>query len=97
MKLKASIHKFEYDMWSYYVSIPKEVGDHFIDGDDRRVVCIINGAPPIHSALMPKGEVYSIYMKKEMLKKLNLQEGDEVDVTLEKDTSAYGMPIPESF
>lgn len=97
MKLKVPILKFESDLWSYYVAIPKSIGDQFIEGDDRRVICTIGNGAPIHSALMPKGDVYSIYVKKEFMKKYGLNEGDEVEVHLEKDRSEYGMPIPESF
>lgn len=97
MEFKAPILKFEAELWSYYVAIPKNIGNQFIEGDNRRVQCIINGADPIHSALMPKGEVYSIYVKKEFMKKHNLSEGEEVSVLLKKDTSEYGMPVPESF
>ena len=94
---QAPILKFESDLWSYYVAIPKKIGDQFIEGEDRRVICLINDCPPIYSALMPKGEVYSIYVKKEFMKKHGLGEGDEVDIQLEKDKSEYGMPVPESF
>lgn len=93
----APILRFESDLWSYYVAIPKEIGNHFIEGENRRVKCTINNAAPIHSALMPKGEVYSIYVKKEFLKKNLLEEGDEVNVLLEKDSSEYGIPMPDSF
>lgn len=94
---KSPILKFESDLWSYYVAIPKSIGDQFIDGEDRRIICTINTADPIHSALMPKGDVYSVYVKKEFMKKYALNEGDEVEVQLEKDRSEYGMPVPESF
>ena len=97
MKLTVPILKFEYDMWSYYLAVPKMEGDKLIAKNDRRIVCTIDGCKPIHGALMPKGEVYSIYIKKDFMKKYGLHEGDSVDITLEKDQSAYGMPIPESF
>ena len=97
MQFKATILKFESDLWSYYVAIPKKIGNEFIEGDDRRVICTIASGIPIHGALMPKGDVYSIYVKKDFMKKHGLAEGDEVDVTLEKDRSEYGMPMPESF
>lgn len=97
MKLTAPILKFEYDLWSYYVAIPKELGNQFIEGDNRRVICTIKDGTPIHGALMPKGEVYSIYVKKDFMKRYGIQEGDEVEVILEKDRSEYGIPIPESF
>lgn len=97
MEFKAPILKFEWDLWSYYLAVPKEVADQFIEGEDRRVICTINGTSPIHSALMPKGDICSIYVKKEFMKKHGLSEGDEVSVKLEKDRSEYGIPVPESF
>ncbi|MEQ9007917.1 MAG: YdeI/OmpD-associated family protein [Ekhidna sp.] len=97
LTLKTTILKFESELWSYYVPIPKKIGNSFIDGDNRRVKCTINSGEPIYSALMHKGDVYSIYMKKEFLKKNKLSEGDEVRVTLEKDNTEYGMPVPESL
>jgi len=97
MNLKATIQKFESDLWSYYVAIPKQIGDQFVEGNDRRVKCSINGLITIHRALMPKGDVYSVYVKKECMKKHGLEEGDEVNVTLEKDRSEYGIPVTASF
>lgn len=97
MTLKVPILKFEYDLWSYYLSIPRAAGDQFIEGKDRRVVCTIERKATLHSALMPKGDVYSIYLKKDIMKKHNWFEGDEVEISLEKDTSDYGIPVPESF
>ena len=97
MEFKTPILKFESNLWSYYIAIPKNIGNKFIEGKDRRIICKVNGKTSIYSALMPKGEVYSTYVKKEMMKQLGLQEGDEVTVTLEKDRSEYGIPITESF
>ncbi|MEP1033756.1 DUF1905 domain-containing protein [Ekhidna sp.] len=97
MKLKVPILKFESDLWSYYLAIPKAIGEQLIEGEDRRVICTIGDGKPIHSALMPKGDVYSIYVKKDFMKKHGLAEGDTVEATMEKDRSEYGMPIPESF
>ncbi|SNT13440.1 protein of unknown function [Ekhidna lutea] len=95
--LSAPILKFESELWSYYVPIPKELGHSLIDGENRRVKCTINSGEPIYTALMHKGDVFSIYVKTDFLKKNGLSEGDEVKVALEKDASEYGMPVPESF
>ena len=93
---KAPILKFESDAWSYYLSIPKNAVTELVQGEDRRIICTLLGEQ-IHGALMPKGEYYSIYLKKALMKKKGLEEGDEVDIQLEKDTSAYGIPVPTSF
>jgi hypothetical protein len=97
IRFSTSIQKFESKLWSYYVSVPKEIGNQVIEKTNRRVICRINEQAPIYSALMPKGDIYTIYVKKEFMKKHRLKEGDEVVVILEKDQSEYGMPMPESF
>ncbi len=96
MKLKVPICKFEYDMWSYYLAIPQQAANSFIDENDRRVICTLFGTH-LHSALMPKGDIYFIYLKKDFMKKHGLVENDEVEILLEKDTSDYGIPMPASF
>ena len=97
MEIEVPILKFKSDLWSYYLSIPKEIGEQLIEEKDRRVIANVNKVLTIHSALMPKGEVFSIYLKKQDMKKHGWVEGDMVRVTLEKDRSEYGIPIPEPF
>ncbi len=97
MELTTTLENFNNKLWSYYLPIPKEIGDQFIEGDNRRVLCSINGNEPMHSALMHKDGDYSIYVNTEQKKKLVIEEGDRVTVTLEKDTSEFGIPMPESF
>lgn len=96
MKIKVQIHKFDSDAWSYYLAIPMDKANVFIEGDNRRVKCTLFGES-IHSALMPKGDICFIYLKKKLMKKNGLVEGDEVEILLEKDTSDYGIQIPISF
>ena len=57
MNLKAQILKFESEAWSYYLAIPKKVGESFIECDNKRVKCIVEGVVTIHTGLMPKGDV----------------------------------------
>ena len=96
MRLRVPIKKFEYDLWSHYLAIPQEKAKQFIEGDNRRIVCHVLGEE-IHSALMPKGDISFIYLKKDLMKRNGLTEGDEVEILLEKDRSDYGIPIPASF
>ena len=94
--LTVFVGHFHNQLWSYYLHIPKAVGDQFIEGDNKRVkVQLANET--LHSALMPKEGFYTIYLKNELVKKLGLEEGHEVNINIEKDTSEYGIPMPESF
>ena len=95
--ISSTLENFHNKLWSYYIPIPKEIGDQFVEGDNRRVLCFINGNQPMHSALMHKDGDYTIYVNTEQKKKLGIEEGDVVEVHLEKDTSEFGLPMPESF
>jgi len=84
-------------LWDFRTFVPNDIAKTLIDGN-RRVLCSFNGLAKIHAALMPDGEGnYFIMINKEIRKKLNLQVGDSLSITLEKDHSKYGMAVPEAF
>lgn len=97
IEFKAAIRAFKSKAWSYYIEVPREIGNPFVVSEGRRVLCYINDAQPLHSALMPKGKFFSIFLKKEFMKKHHLDANLEVHIRLEKDTSRYGTELPESF
>ncbi|MEM6830698.1 MAG: DUF1905 domain-containing protein [Bacteroidota bacterium] len=97
LKTESILQNFNNNLWSYYLAIPKELGHQFVEGKNRRVLCKINDHPPIHSALMPKGDEYTIYINTELKQKLKIEEGEKVTLCLEKDTTEFGMLVPESF
>ncbi len=82
----------------HFLAIDREIVDKFqFEGKARRVNCSINGTEPFQCALMPWGEIFFIIVNKLRRTKLGLNAGDVVDVTLEKDESKYGLPMPEEF
>jgi len=46
---------------------------------------------------MPYPKGYFILMNQANVKKLNIKEGDPVNIVINKDTSEYGVPMPDSF
>ena len=46
---------------------------------------------------MPIDNASYILVNQKVRTELNLSDGDKVLITLEKDTSEYGIPMPESF
>ena len=89
--------QFEDNLWYFYLDVPDEIADHFL-GDDgnRRVVVTYNGSKEHQCALFPKGNgSWFLNMNKEIRKKFRLEVGSEVAVTIKKDESEYGMPLPE--
>ena len=92
-----NLQKFDSDLWGFHLPVPTLIAAKFVDGNNRRVVCTINNELHIQSALMPYSEGYFLLINKDLVKKLNLSIGDDVHLTLEKDNSEFGLPMPESF
>lgn len=84
-------------MWDYRIIVPLEYVKSLLE-DDKRVLCGINGLSKIHAALLSNGAGdYFIMVNKEIRKKLKIETGDTLSITIEKDTSTYGMAVPEAF
>lgn len=84
-------------MWHWLLIVPPDVVKHF-EKTDKRIICTINETPPFHAALMPQGDGnYAILVNQERRKKLGSQLDNDFTVTIEKDTSEYGIAVPEAF
>lgn len=87
--------------WGNFITVPDEVAASLIEGKKRRVICTLNEQEEYQCALLPKGEKstggYMILVNNARRKKLRLQVGSTVMVSLRKDDSKYGMPMPEEF
>ena len=95
---KSRLFKKEGNVWDVAIYVPKKYAELFIDKKDKRVLCTINGDFTFHAGLMPQGNGDSfINTNSEIRKKLKLEVDDTVEVTLEKDTSEYGMPLPNEL
>lgn len=86
-------------LWGQHFIVPAPIVAALSEGsEDKRVVCNINGIVEYQCAMLPKGAgVYIISVNKARVKKLNLKLGDQVQVSLHKDDSEYGLPVPEEF
>lgn len=94
----ATLEKFDSNLWYYHVVVPNEIAQHFVNGTDRRVVCTINGQTELQCALMPKGgNLYFININKKIRDELGLKPGSQVEISLRKDESEYGLPMPEEL
>jgi hypothetical protein len=95
----AEIDKFENtNLWHFHIHVPRKTAEKFIDGNDRRIVCTLNKTETFQAALMPSGKGdFFILVNKKLRDRLKLRDADEVFVELEKDTSEFGLPMPEEF
>lgn len=98
LELNSHIEKVQSTlMWDYRIPVDKEDAEKIIT-TDRRVICIINDSLEFNAGLLPDGKGnYFININKENRNKLNLDAGDKIRLTLSKDESKYGMPVPPSF
>jgi len=98
MKFVSTIKKLDSTVWNMHLTVPNEVSDELISKSIKRVICNIDDRWEYHAALMSKGKgVYFININKEIRKKLDLNKGDQVEVTLTPDTSKYGIHLPEEM
>ncbi len=97
LTLSAQLEDFKSKLFRYYIPLTKDQGDPFIEGDNRRITCSINGNSPYQCALMHMEGGYYILVKNPLRKKLGIDEGDKLTVTIEKDHSEFGHEVPESF
>jgi len=95
--LITKLQKFDSNLWGYHFPIPTVMAEQFIDGNNRRVICTIDKDFKFQCALMPSKDGYFILINKELVKKLNLVDDQEVSLILEKDHSEFGHEVPESF
>jgi uncharacterized protein DUF1905/bacteriocin resistance YdeI/OmpD-like protein len=94
----ARLDKFDGNLWYFHIMVPGEIAQQFVKGTDRRVLCMLNGSETFQAGLMPNGGGgYFININKKIREKLDLKLGSEVHAALEKDTSDYGLPMPEEL
>lgn len=83
-----------------HVSARSNAGAFFVDGGSgtARIVATIGSLEPFQCGLMPyrNGDGYVI-INKARQKQLGLSPGDPVWVSIRKDESEYGAPMPEEL
>lgn len=94
----AILEKFNSRLWAYHIIVPEAVSQVFISNKAKRVVCTLHEKVDFQCALMPKGDGrYFININKKLRDQLRLKLNDPVLVTLRKDESEYGLPMPEEL
>jgi len=84
--------------WNYTIEVPIELAEQFIAKDNRRIICTLNEKQEFHAALMPNGQGgFFITINADIRKKLKLEETAILQVQIKKDTSKYGIHLPEEM
>jgi hypothetical protein len=97
-KFKSKVDKLDSAVYNAHLQVPSAIAKKYLKAEAKRVICDINGTISFPAAIMPNGQnYYFILLNKPMLKKMKLNFGDEVNVTITPDTSKYGMPLSEEL
>ncbi|MEL7147400.1 MAG: YdeI/OmpD-associated family protein [Bacteroidota bacterium] len=98
IEIKSTLSDFNSKLWRHHFVVPEDVTAQLTDGENKRVFVKINHQLEIRSSLMPINKTESfVLINKDVKSKLRLSTGDEATLTLRKDTSTYGMEMPEEL
>lgn len=88
---------FDSNLWGGHIMVPPAIAQPFLEQKHRRIICRLPGDIVIHAALMPSKTGWFILINKSIQKKLGLLPGKTLALSIEKDDSEYGMPMPEEL
>jgi len=93
----SKLDEIESNLWGYVLFVPKEISDEFTKTVDRRIVCHIQGLQPFKCGLIPNNGGYMILINKKRRQELLKQNPLQIEVTIEKDNSEFGMDASSEF
>lgn len=93
----STLENFHNNLWQFHTPVPEEIALTFIKGDNKRILCQLNGLSPYHAALMKSKEYWFVLINKSLRDQLKIGEGEKLSVSIEKDHSEYGHEMPEEL
>jgi hypothetical protein len=97
-RFTAPLERSENKLWGAHLEVPARVALLLSGPDDRRVVCRLNNEAEYQCALLPHGGgTFVVTVNKRLRERLGAGVGADVEVELRRDTSAYGLPVPEEL
>lgn len=98
MHFTAALQESGNKLWGFHFLVPDPIAQTFLSEGVKRVVCTLNDKVEFQCGLIPKGEgLYCIMVNKKIRDQLGLKPGSSAQVTLQKDESEYGLPMPEEL
>lgn len=82
---------------SFYFTVPEEVGKAMSDKHSLRVICSAKGVEFPRALLRNRAGAYRLTGSKALKRKLKLEIGESFEMVMRKDSSKYGMPMPEEL
>ena len=97
-QFSATLERSNNKLWGCHFRVPSRIVKELIEGDSRRVVCTLNNSVEYQCAMLPFGDrSFVISVNQDLRDTLRLTFGMEVQVSLKKDNSEYGLPLPDEL
>ena len=97
-KCKATVGQLGSNVYDLILILKSKDMQPFIDGSNKRVICMLNKDNEVRSGLMSYGDGdFYLILNKRIQKNMDLEPGDPLEVEVIKDESEYGMDFPEEF
>jgi hypothetical protein len=95
---KTLIYRLAHLLDVHYLEVPPDIISQLGGSFSNRLLCSINNSTAFQAGLVAlgNGSAY-ISINNKRLKQFRLKMGDEIEVSLEKDTSKFGMEVPEEL
>ncbi|MCX6132360.1 MAG: YdeI/OmpD-associated family protein [Ignavibacteriales bacterium] len=95
LRFIATLEKSTNKLWGSHLCVPQSVAKKLVREGSRRVLRTLNGSESHQCALLPYGDgAFVLSVNNKWCKTLNLEIGSDVRVGLQRDESAYGLPVP---
>jgi hypothetical protein len=95
LRFTAILEKSTNSLWGSHLRVPQSVAKALVRDGSRRVLRTLNGSEAHQCALLPYGEGgFVLSVNKSWCTKLQLEIGSRVRVSLQRDESEYGLPMP---
>ena len=95
LRFTAILEKSTNKLWGSHLRVPPSVAQKLVSGSSRRVLRTLNGSEEHQCALLPYGEgTFVLSVNKSLRDALHLEIGSSIRVSLRRDESKYGLPVP---
>lgn len=97
-RFTAVLERSDNKLWGAHLRVPETVAALASGPKDRRVRCRLNGEAEYQCAMVPfGGGRYVLTVNKSLRERLGLAIGSSVRVSIRRDESEYGLPVPEEL
>lgn len=94
----SELERSDNKLWGCHFPVPLKTAEALTAAENKRVICTLNGSQTYQCAILfyKKGKPV-VSVNKKIRDTLELDFGVEVNVLLRKDTSEFGLPMPEEL